>query len=112
MIRGTFVQQLREKWYGIVRHEAVAIDGRAGLCVKPVADSLGCPVDMPQLFCFEDDFAPASEAAVPWFKLKTLRHVNGNLLLYWERPSEEPICECDSVWFEGSRAVSMSICQI
>lgn len=112
MTRGTFVRHEREGWYGIVRHEAPLRD-IARLCVKPVADSDGRPVtDIPQVFCLQDDLTLAEEASVPWFKLRIVHHINGNPLFYWESPSGEPICECDSLWFTDGCAVSMCIYQI
>jgi len=98
----TIVQNKEAKWYGVVRQ--VGSNGR--LCVKPIAD------DTPSSFYDEDDFVPASEANVPWFKPRTVRHINGNILLCWELPSGEMICEDESVWFSGGHAFSSRFRQV
>lgn len=99
--RGSIVQNKQDKWYGVVR--LVGANGR--LSVKSIAD------DTPSSFYDEEDFVPAPEAGVPWFKLRTV-HINGSDLFCWELPSGEMICESDAVWFFDGRAFITQISQL
>jgi len=99
---GSIVQNKEAKWYGFVR--MVGINKRVS--VKSIAD------DAPSSFYAADDFVPASEADVPWFKPRTVRHISGNILHYWELPSGEMVCEDESVWFSSGYAFSTRFSQV
>jgi|SRR5271169_4928695 len=98
----SIVQCKEAKWYGFVR----LVGNNRRISVKPIAD------DTPSSFYAEADFVPASEADVPWFNPRTMRHINGNILHYWELPSGEMVCEDDSVSFYGGIAFSTRFSQI
>lgn len=98
--RGSIVQH-KEKWYGVVRFEGTG--GR--LSVKPIAD------DAPSSFYAENDFVPASQADVQWFRPRTV-HIGGSDLFCWDLPSGEMICESDAVWFFDGRAFITQISQL
>jgi hypothetical protein len=97
----SIVQHKEASWYGFVR--LVGDSGR--ISVKPIVD------DTPSSFYAGADFVPASRANVPWFNPRTLRHITGNILHYWELPPGEMVCEDDSVSFYGGIAFSTRFAQ-
>jgi hypothetical protein len=98
------VQHKNERSYGLVR----LVCSNGTMLVKRIAD------DTPSRFYAADDFAPASEADVPWFKAKSFRHACGNILLYWKLPSGRMVCEDESgsTWFEGEYVFSSRLSQL
>jgi len=96
--RGSVVQHKETKECYIVR----LVDN--GLLAKSIAD------DTPSRWVAEADFVLASEADVPWLKLRTMCH-RGNTLYCWELPSGEMVCEDESVSFYRGIAFSTRFSQ-
>ena len=96
MTRGSVVKHKEAKWYGVVR----LVGTNRRLSIKSIAD------DTPSSFYDEDDFVPASEADVPWLKLRTIPSREYHLF-YWELPSGEMIGESEAVvFFDGVASVT------
>jgi hypothetical protein len=93
--RGSVVQNRETKEYGFVRQ---VDNGR--FLVKSIADGT------PSRWHSGDDFVPASEADVPWLKLRTIPSREYHLF-YWELPSGEMIGESEAVvFFDGVASVT------